>query len=106
MVGKRAKALAILVSLSAMLAAATPACAQGLIPPPATALPPPPPPPPPPVIEVPKVPKMDDMPAPPKAALPQSGSFGERMSRCMDDAAAAGLGPNERAAYSRACANQ
>lgn len=106
MVGTRAKVLAILMSLSAMLAAAAPACAQGLIPPPATALPPPPPPPPPPVIEVPKVPKMDDMPASPKAALPQRGSFGERMSRCMDDAAAAGLGPNERAAYSRACANQ
>lgn len=106
MVGTRAKALTILVSLSAMLVAAAPACAQGLIPPPATALPPPPPPPPPPVIEVPKVPKMDDMPASPKAALPQRGSFGERMSRCMDDAAAAGLGPNERAAYSRACANQ
>ena len=106
MVGTRAKELTILVSLLAMLAAAAPACAQGLIPPPATALPPPPPPPPPPVIEVPKVPKMDDMPASPKAALPQRGSFGERMSRCMDDAAAAGLGPNERAAYSRACANQ
>lgn len=94
----------MLVALSAMLA--LPAAAQDLIPPPATALPPPPPPPPPPVIEVPKVPKMDEMPASPKAALPQRGSFGERMSRCMDEAAAAGLGPNERAAYSRACANQ
>ena len=103
--GISAKALAIsLLALSAMLV--LPATAQDLVPPPATALPPPPPPPPPPVIEVPKVPKMDEMPASPKAALPQRGSFGERMTRCLDEAAAAGLGPNERAAYSRACANQ
>lgn len=104
MLAMRAVAVAMsLVVLPAVLA--PPAFAQGLLPP-ATALPPPPPPPPPPVIEVPKVPKMDDMPASPKAALPQQGSFGKRMSQCLGEAAAAGLGPNESAAYSRACANQ
>jgi hypothetical protein len=67
---------------------------------------PPPPPPPPPKIEVPKIPKMGEIPTSPKAALPRRGAFGDRISRCIDEGAAMGLGPNERAAYSRACANQ
>jgi hypothetical protein len=64
-----------------------------------------PPPIPPPRIEIPVVPKLN---APPKANLkaPTQNSFGERVRRCLDDGAAGGLGPNERAAYSRACANQ
>ena len=64
-----------------------------------------PPSPPPPRIEVPAIPQMD---APPKSVRPAAprDSFGDRVSKCLSDPAAAGLGPNERAAYSRACANQ
>jgi hypothetical protein len=68
--------------------------------------PPPLPPLPPPKIEVPVVPQMD---APPSqsAVLPSGrGSFSDRINNCLDEGAAAGLGPDERAAYSRSCANQ
>jgi hypothetical protein len=79
---------------------------------------------PPPRIEVPVVPKMDNPPPfalqnttpgtvrqgkPPKQVLKSSrrrNSFSDRVARCLDDGAAWGLGPNERAAYSRSCANQ
>jgi hypothetical protein len=69
--------------------------------------PPPPPPPPGPDIRVPEIPKMD---VPSRQVgggmnVPRS-SFSDRVVRCLDDAAAAGLGPADRAAYSRACANQ
>jgi hypothetical protein len=67
---------------------------------------PPPPPIPPPRIEVPKVPQMDAVPAAPRVSQPRRASFDKRVRRCMEEAAAAGLGPNERAAYSRACANR
>jgi hypothetical protein len=33
-------------------------------------------------------------------------SFSDRVVRCLQQGAAAGLGPNARAAYSSACANQ
>jgi len=67
--------------------------------------PPPPPPPPPPKIEVPKVPQID---APPRYDYrPAPGpSFSDRMVRCLDEAAAAGMKPSRRAAYSRSCANR
>ncbi|HEY4204176.1 MAG TPA: hypothetical protein VGM35_04085 [Xanthobacteraceae bacterium] len=67
--------------------------------------PPPPPPPPPPRMDVPVVPQMD---APPRANLkaPPRKSFGHRVTKCLEDGAAAGLDPADRAAYSRACANQ
>ncbi|WP_234826913.1 hypothetical protein [Rhodopseudomonas palustris] len=84
-----------------------------------SAIPPPAPPPsaPPPVITVPKVPQLAApppltheriQPAPdlPKAQLQQRGHFGDRISRCLDEGAAMGLNASERAAYSRACANQ
>jgi hypothetical protein len=67
--------------------------------------PPLPPPPPPPKIEAPVVPQMDAplrydyRPAP-------RPSFSDRVTRCLDDAAAAGLRPSARAAYSRSCANR
>ena len=67
---------------------------------------PPPPPIPPPKIEVPALPKIDTMPPPPRAALPSRGSFGDRITNCLHDGAAAGLNSGDRAAYSRACANQ
>ena len=68
--------------------------------------PPLPPPPPPPKIEVPAIPKMDATLPVPKVQGLQRGSFGDRIGKCLDEAAAGGLGPNERAAYSRACANR
>ena len=85
---------------------AAPASAQ-MLPPGSSALTvPPPPAPPPPRIEVPVVPKMGDLPSQnyvPKTARP---SFGDRITTCLQDGAAAGLSPNERAAYSRSCANR
>jgi hypothetical protein len=68
--------------------------------------PPPLSPPPPPKIEVPVVPQMDAPPSQPTVAPSERASFGDRINSCLDDAAAAGLGPSERAAYSRSCANR
>jgi len=39
------------------------------------------------------------------APAPQP-SFSDRINSCLDEAAANGLGPGEREAYSRSCANQ
>jgi hypothetical protein len=66
--------------------------------------PPMPPPLPPPRIEVPVPPQMDALPPQSYAPAPRP-SFSDRINRCLDDAAASGLGPNDRAAYSRSCAN-
>jgi hypothetical protein len=68
--------------------------------------PPLPPPPPPPKIEVPPIPKMDELPKRSYAPIAPQKSFGERVTKCLDDAAVSGLGPNERATYSRNCANR
>jgi hypothetical protein len=94
-------AAAIAVALSC-----TPASAQILPPGGGTLLPPPPAPPPPPRIEVPVVPQLDTLPTAPKAQIESRGSFGDRVTGCLQDGAAGGLGPNERAAYSRSCANR
>jgi hypothetical protein len=62
--------------------------------------------PPPPKIEVPAIPQMD---APPSRQIVQPAprsSFSDRIHSCLEEGAAAGLGPNQRAAYSRSCANQ
>ena len=89
----------------AALAAVNTAQAQ-MLPPGASQFNPPPlPPPPPPKIEVPVVPQMD-------APLRQDykpeprPSFSDRISRCLDEGAASGLDPSDRAAYSRSCANR
>jgi hypothetical protein len=87
------------------LAIAVPASAQNPLFPEPNLMPPPPPPPPPPKIEIPKIPKLGEIASPPGVNLPQRGSFSDRISRCIDEAAAWGLGPNERASYSSACAN-
>jgi hypothetical protein len=76
------------------------------IPPGSSQLSPPlPPPPPPPRIEVPVIPQMDAPTTQNYAPAPQP-SFSDRITGCLDEAAANGLGPSARAAYSRACANQ
>jgi hypothetical protein len=93
-------------ALIALLAlSAAPASAQ-FLPPGSSALTvPPPPAPPPPKIEVPVVPKMGDLPR--NNYVPQARpSFSDRITTCLQDGAAAGLGPNDRAAYSRSCANR
>jgi hypothetical protein len=64
-----------------------------------------PPPPPPPKIEVPVVPKVDELPQR-NYVPPPRPSFGDRVTTCLEQAAAAGLGPSDRAAYSRACASR
>ena len=66
--------------------------------------PPLPPPPPSPKIEVPKIPQMD-APASQNYLPAPRPSFGDRVTTCLEEGAAAGLGPADRAAYSRACAN-
>jgi hypothetical protein len=81
------------------------AFAQGIPPGESQFNPLPPPAPPPPKIEVPVVPKMD-APIQQNYAPAPRPSFSDRISTCLDEAAAAGLSPGQRSAYSRACANQ
>ena len=78
---------------------------------------------PPPPITVPQVPQMNSPPkfelqnttpslveqgAPPKSIYKpeRRQSFSNRIQRCLDEGAAMGLDPNERAAYSRSCATR
>ena len=95
-----------IISSFAVTLGVTGAAAQIVQPPGATLLPPPPAPIPPPRIEVPVVPQMDSLPASPKAQGSSQTSFGDRITNCLQDGAASGLNANERAAYSRACANR
>ena len=91
----------------ATLLAANTAFAQGLIIPPGGSQfsPPLPAAPPPPKIEAPVVPQMD-APVTQNYAPPPRPSFSDRITSCLDEAAANGLGPSARATYSRSCANQ
>jgi hypothetical protein len=95
-----------LAVIALLVLGGAPVFAQGLLPPGSSALTvPPPSAPPPPKIEVPVVPKMGDLPS--QSYVPQARpSFGDRVTNCLQDGAASGLGPNDRAAYSRACANR
>jgi hypothetical protein len=97
--------LAILL-LAFVLLPASPACAQVLPPGSSPLSPPLPPPPPPPKIEVPAIPQLDALPSRNYVNPPVANSFGDRVTQCLDDGAAAGLGPNERSTYSRNCANR
>ena len=67
--------------------------------------PPMPQPPPPPRVYVPEIPKMDALPSRSSVRSAPRTSFGDRISGCLDEAAAAGLNQADRAAYSRSCAN-
>jgi hypothetical protein len=92
-------------AVAAALFAANAASAQ-LIPPGGSRFNPPlPPPPPSPKIEVPVVPQMDALPSQSYQPAP-TPSFGDRITTCLSEAAANGLRPGEREAYSRTCANQ
>ncbi|MEN3350116.1 MAG: hypothetical protein V7632_3751 [Bradyrhizobium sp.] len=66
--------------------------------------PPPIPRPPPPKIEVPAIPKIDALPNRPTSVVTPRSSFGDRVSRCLGEAAAGGLNQADSAAYSRSCA--
>jgi hypothetical protein len=100
------KRLSILIAMTMCLLVAGAALAQQMIPPGWSQFnPPPPAPPPSPRIEVPVVPRMG-VPSQPRVQSQRRNSFSDRVSRCLDDAAAAGLRPSARAAYSRACANR
>jgi hypothetical protein len=102
----RISVVTLCVYLALPLAVVDSASAQ-ILPPGASQFNPPPPPPlPPPKIEVPVVPKMDAPPSQPVAQPSPRGNFGDRINNCLDEGAAAGLGPSDRAAYSRACANR
>jgi len=89
--------VALLVGQGASAQALLPGASQFNLPPPA--------PPPPPKIEVPKIPQFDAPPSYNYQPIPRT-SFGDRMSKCLDDAAGAGLSPADRGTYSRSCANQ
>ena len=93
----------VFVAVAALVAANT-AFAQFIPPGGSKFNPPLPPPPPSPKIEVPQIPQMD---APPRQSYqaPPRPSFSDRVTNCLEEGAAAGLGPGDREAYSRACAN-
>jgi hypothetical protein len=100
------RSMILLLSVAMASAALAGEARAQFLPPGSSALSPPPPaPPPPPKIEVPAVPQMDAPPSRPTAPIARK-SFGDRVIECLDDAAAAGMKPNQRAAYSRACANR
>jgi hypothetical protein len=88
----------------AALAAGHVASAQTLPPGGSLFNPPMPPPPPSPRIEAPVVPQMDALPRPNVQPAPRP-SFSDRVTTCLEQGAAAGLGPSDREVYSRACAN-
>jgi hypothetical protein len=82
------------------------ASAQQFLPPGSSQFSPPPLPPlPQPKIAPPVIPQMD-APVHYNYAPAPRPSFSDRISTCLDQATASGLGPNERATYSRSCANQ
>jgi len=58
----------------------------------------------PPKIEVPQVPQMDEVPRQ-NYQPPPRASFSDRVTKCLDDAAASGFGPSDREVYARSCAN-
>jgi hypothetical protein len=47
-----------------------------------------------------------DAPSQPRVRSERRRSFDERITQCLQDGVASGLGPSARAAYSRACANR
>jgi hypothetical protein len=98
--------VALCIAMASPLVLQEAAQAQ-MLPPGASQFSPPPPAPlPPPPIEVPVVPRMDAPPSQPAVQPSGRGSFSDRINTCLDEGAASGLGPNERAAYSRTCADQ
>jgi hypothetical protein len=98
------KQLSIIIAVAAALALDGVASAQMLPPGTSQFNPLPPAPPPPPKIEAPVVPQLDAPMQQTYTSTPRP-SFSDRINTCLDEGAAAGLGPNERSAFSRSCAN-
>src|SRR4051794_29651349 len=99
-------AILLACAMAPAVAVGSAAFAQTMIPPGwSPNSPPPPSGPPPPKIEVPAIPKMDELPQQ-RHVQPSRGSFGDRATRCLHEAGAAGVRPRDRDAYTRACANQ
>jgi hypothetical protein len=92
----------------ALLVAASTASAQTIIPPGGSPLlnAPLPPPLPEPKIAPAVVPKMDAPLRQNYLPLSRGPSFSDRITTCLQEGSAAGLGPNDRATYSRSCANR
>jgi hypothetical protein len=91
--------------LAVTLFSACTASAQIIIPPGGSKFNPPlPAAPPSPKIEVPVVPQIDALPSHNYLPAP-SPSFGDKITNCLEEGAAGGLGLGEREAYSRSCAN-
>jgi hypothetical protein len=99
--------LAILLVCMTLAAppAADPALAQFIPPGGSKFNPPLPAPLPQPKIEVPVIPKMDALPSQSYASAP-GPSFSDRITTCLEEGAAGGLGPSDREEYSRSCANR
>jgi hypothetical protein len=91
-------------AIIAALAVGNAASAQ-LIPPGGSLFNPPmPPPPPSPSMAVPAIPQMDELPRTEVQPAPRP-SFSDRVTTCLEQGAAGGLGPSAREVYSRSCAN-
>jgi hypothetical protein len=90
----------------ALALCATGAAAQAIIAPGGSQVIVPPPPLPPPVPQIPVTPMFGPRPQPNYVPASPPPSFSDRVVRCLQQGAAAGLGPNERATYSRSCASQ
>lgn len=97
------KRLAICLVVLTALSMGQGAQAQLVLPGPSQVVPLPSPPPPP-KLEVPKMPQLDAPPSYNYRPLPRN-SFGDRFSKCLEDAAGAGLGPAHRGTYALRCAN-
>jgi hypothetical protein len=98
------KHASIIFTIAATLAFGSAASAQ-MIPPGQSRFDPPPIAPlPSPKIEAPVVPQMD-APLTQNYTSTPGPSFSDRVTSCLEEGAAAGLGPNARAAFSRSCAN-
>jgi hypothetical protein len=91
------------IVIATVLGAGT-ASAQ-IIPPGTSPLNPPQPPPlPAPKIQVPVVPKLDELPSRNYVPAPRP-SFSDKVNTCLGEAAAGGLGPGDRDTYVRGCVN-
>ena len=95
----------VICALASVLLFASPASAQ-LIPPGGSQFNPPPPPPlPQPKIGPPVIPQLD-VPARSNYAPTTRPSFSDKITTCLDQTAGTGASPEDRATYSRSCANQ
>jgi hypothetical protein len=94
----------IFLVVSAWLATDGSRAQAQIIPPGRSPLVPLPPPLPGPKIQVPVVPKLDELPSRNYVPAPRP-SFSDKVNTCLDEATAGGLGPGDRDTYVRGCVN-